>query len=54
MLPFEASNICATTYQTVHKYFRLDLGADTGGGALQLQLYGGVWPQDWKIDPSAD
>ena len=25
-----------------------------GGGALQLHLYGGVWPQDWKIDPSAD
>ena len=24
------------------------------GGALQLHLYGGVWPQDWKIDPSAD
>ena len=23
-------------------------------GALQLHLYGGVWPQDWKIDPSAD
>ena len=25
-----------------------------GGGALQLHLYGGVWPQNWKIDPSAD
>ena len=25
-----------------------------GGGALQLHLYGGVWSQDWKIDPSAD
>ena len=25
-----------------------------GGGALQLHLYGGVWPQDWKIDPSTD
>ena len=25
-----------------------------GGGALQLRLYGGVWPQDRKIDPSAD
>ena len=25
-----------------------------GGGALQLHLYGGVWPQDWIIDPSAD
>ena len=24
------------------------------GGGLQLHLYGGVWPQDWKIDPSAD
>ena len=24
------------------------------GGALQLYLYGGVWPQDRKIDPSAD
>ena len=24
------------------------------GGALQLHLYGGVWPQDWKMDPSAD
>ena len=24
------------------------------GGAFQLHLYGGVWPQDWKIDPSAD
>ena len=24
------------------------------GGALQLRLYGGVWPQDRKIDPSAD
>ena len=23
-------------------------------GALQLYLYGGVWPQDGKIDPSAD
>ena len=21
---------------------------------LQLRLYGGVWPQDRKIDPSAD
>ena len=27
---------------------------DSGGGALRLYLYGGVWPQDWKIDPSAD
>ena len=27
---------------------------EPGGGALQLHLYGGVWPQDWKIDPSAD
>ena len=26
----------------------------TPGGALQLHLYGAVWPQDWKIDPSAD
>ena len=25
-----------------------------GGEAFQLHLYGGVWPQDWKIDPSAD
>ena len=25
-----------------------------GGGGLQLRLYGGVWPQDRKIDPSAD
>ena len=25
-----------------------------GGGALQLHLYGGVWPQDWKINPFAD
>ena len=24
------------------------------GGSLQLPLYGVVWPQDWKIDPSAD
>ena len=24
------------------------------GGARQLHLYGSVWPQDWKIDPSAD
>ena len=23
-------------------------------GSLQLRLYWGVWPQDWKIDPSAD
>ena len=29
-------------------------GSPWGGGALQLHLYGGVWPQDWKIDPSAD
>ena len=27
---------------------------ESGGGALQLRLYGGVWPQDRKIDPSAD
>ena len=32
----------------------LRLLARGGGGALQLPLYGGVWPQDWKIDPSAD
>ena len=25
-----------------------------GGGALQLLLYGGVWPQERKIDSSAD
>ena len=25
-----------------------------GGGAFQHHLYGGVWPQDWKIHPSAD
>ena len=24
------------------------------GGSVQLRLYGGVWPQDRKIDPSAD
>ena len=24
------------------------------GGALQLHLYRGVWPQDQKIDPSID
>ena len=33
------------------------LGWDPGGGIqlqLQLHLYRGVWPQDWKIDPSAD
>ena len=28
--------------------------SNPGGGALQLHLYGGVWPQYWKIDPSAD
>ena len=28
--------------------------SETPGGTLQLHLYGGVWPQDWKIDPSAD
>ena len=22
--------------------------------SFQLRLYGGVWPRDWKIDPSAD
>ena len=33
----------------VHKGWKLP-----GGGALQLHLYRGVWPQDWKIDPSAD
>ena len=26
----------------------------TPGGTIQPHLYGGVWPQDWKIDPSAD
>ena len=25
-----------------------------GAGALQRRLYGGVWPQDRKTDPSAD
>ena len=29
-------------------------GLESPGGALQLHLYGGMWPQDWKIDPSAD
>ena len=29
-------------------------GTNPGGGALQLRLYGGVRPQDQKIDPSAD
>ena len=24
------------------------------GGALQLRLYGGVWPEDRRIDPSSD
>ena len=28
--------------------------SEGGGGGLQLRLYGGVWPQDRKIDPSAD
>ena len=33
-----------------------NLNAPGGGGALQLRLYRGarVWPQDRKIDPSAD
>ena len=31
-----------------------DYRKSPGGGALQLHLYGGVWPQDWKIDPSPD
>ena len=36
--------------------FLFYLVATRGGGvgALQLHLYGGVWPQDWKIDPFAD
>ena len=25
-----------------------------GGGTLQLRLYGAVWPQDRKTDPSVD
>ena len=29
-------------------------GSDQPGGVLQLHLYGGVWPQDWKIGPSTD
>ena len=28
--------------------------APPGGGDLNFICTGGVWPQDWKIDPSAD
>ena len=40
----------------LHSHFVISLLPlqNPGGGALQLHLYGGVWPQDWKIDPSAD
>ena len=34
-------------------YYTVPIQAGGGGGALQLHLYGGVWPQGWKIDPSA-
>ena len=39
-----------------YKLFKdsLRLGDVKPGGALQLHLYGGVWPQDWKFDPSAN
>ena len=36
----------AKSFQVDAKYYTLG-----GGGG---HLYGGVWPQDWKIDPSAD
>ena len=35
------------------KYIKT-LVPDPGGGGLQLHLYGGMLPKDWKIDPSAD
>ena len=37
-------------------YWKTDriIDQNRGGGALQLHLYGGMWPQDWRTDPSAD
>ena len=57
--PFKPQRPSFVTKDDHHVYSRIlvifvVLHGFARGLSLQLRLYGGVWPWDWKIDPSAD